>query len=103
MVLLLGPHPDRRFYLLFHSRNMNRFYILAFYFVLQISQGSPDSDLDVQIRLDMTEKVKSHEDCPHKSVEHQTEGHGHGLHDLPGKFFSKLQELMLMKTLETLI
>ena len=93
MVLLLGPHPDRRFYLLFHSRNMNRFYILAFYFVLQISRGSPDSDLDVQIRLDMTEKVKSHEDCPHKSVEHQTEGHGHGLHDLPGKFFSKLQGL----------
>ena len=86
MVLLLGPHPDRRFYLLFHSRKMNRFYILAFYFAIKDSQASPGSDLNVEIQLDIAGKRKSHEDCPHKNADHKTEGHGHGLHDLPGMF-----------------
>ena len=89
MVLLLGPHPDRRFYLLFHSRKMNRFYILAFYFVINDGQASPGSDLNVEIQLDIAGKSKSHEECPHKTSEHKTEGHGHGLHDLPGMFFIK--------------
>ena len=90
MVLLLGPHPDRRFYLLFHSRKMNRFYILAFYFVINDGQASPGSDLNVEIQLDIAGKSKSHEECPHKTSEHKTEGHGHGLHDLPGMFFGKM-------------
>ena len=67
---------------------MNRFYILAFYFVIKNSQATPDSDLDVQIRLDMSEKVKDHEECPHKTAEHKNVGHGHGLHDLPGTFLA---------------
>ena len=89
MVLLLGPHHDRRFYLLFHSRKMNRFYILAFYFVINDGQASPGSDLNVEIQLNIAGKSKSHEECPHKTSEHNTEGHGHGLHDLPGMFIEK--------------
>ena len=86
MVLLLGPHPDRRFYLLFHSRKMNRFYIFAFYFVINDIQASSDSDLNLEMQLDIVTEEKSHEECPNANAEHKTEGHGHGLHDLPGKF-----------------
>ena len=68
---------------------MNRFYILVFYFVINDIQASSDSDLNLEIQLDIVGEEKSHEECPHKNAEHKTEGHGHGLHDLPGMFFIK--------------
>ena len=70
-VSLLGPHHDRRF----HLWKMNRFYILAIYFVINDIQVSSDSDLNLEIQLDIVSEEKSHKECPHKNVEHKTEGH----------------------------
>ena len=46
---------------------------MAFYFVINEIQASSDSELNLEIQLDILGEEKSHEESPHKNVEHMTE------------------------------